>query len=84
MVTLLCWLLPLLGPVFVAQDRRRREELGLDEDTCMRGIRILRSILANSGPLTRAELVEQLAAHAIHIATPVRPTAMSRRGPTLG
>src|SRR5438876_5917013 len=30
------WLLPLFGPVFVAGDRRRREELGLDEDICVR------------------------------------------------
>src|SRR5258706_251418 len=32
------WLLPLLGPVFAAGDRRRREELGLDEDTYVRGV----------------------------------------------
>ena len=29
------WLLPLLGPVFVAGDRRRRAELGLDGDVCI-------------------------------------------------
>src|SRR5437588_1340809 len=40
------WLLPLFGPIFVAGDRRRREELGLDEDTCTRGIRIMRNVLA--------------------------------------
>ncbi len=56
------WLLSLLGPVFIAGDRRRRTELGLDEETCMRGIAGLRDILADQGPLTRAELVEQLAA----------------------
>ncbi|HET7639587.1 MAG TPA: crosslink repair DNA glycosylase YcaQ family protein, partial [Ktedonobacteraceae bacterium] len=49
------WLLPLLGPVFVAGARRRREELGLDEDTCVRGIRIISNILAHQGPLIRAE-----------------------------
>ena len=32
------WLLALLGPIFIAGDRRRREELGLDEETCTRGI----------------------------------------------
>src|SRR2546426_2106554 len=32
------WLLPLIGPVFVAGDRRRREELGLSEDLCARAI----------------------------------------------
>ena len=56
------WLLTLLGPVFIAGDRRRRTELGLDEATCITLIAALRDILANQGPLTRAELVEQLAA----------------------
>lgn len=28
------WLLPFLGPVFIAGDWGRRAELGLDEDTC--------------------------------------------------
>lgn len=56
------WLLPLLGPIFIAGDRRRRIELGLDEETCARGIAALRDILATQGPLTRAELVEQVAA----------------------
>ncbi|MGH2493935.1 MAG: winged helix DNA-binding domain-containing protein [Ktedonobacteraceae bacterium] len=55
------WLLSLLGPVFVAGDQRRRAELGLDEDTCVKGISALRDILANQGLLTRAEIVEQLA-----------------------
>lgn len=55
------WLLSLLGPVFVAGDRTRRAELGLDEDTCIKGISAIRDILANQGALTRAELVEQLA-----------------------
>src|ERR1700730_9184274 len=57
------WLLPLLGSVFIAGNRRRREELRLDEDTCVRGIGILRDILADQGPLTRDELVEQIALH---------------------
>lgn len=56
------WLLSLLGPVFVVGDQRRRAELGLDEDTCIKGLAALRAILADQGPLTRAELVEQLAA----------------------
>ena len=72
------WLLTLLGPVFVAGDRRRREELGLDEDTCVRGIRLLRDILANHGPLTRAELVEQLAAHGLLLEGQARPHLLSR------
>src|SRR5262245_13030692 len=32
------WLLPLLGPIFIAASRRRRMELGLDEDTYTRCI----------------------------------------------
>ncbi len=55
------WLLNLLGTVFVAGDRTRRAELGLDEDSCIKGISAIRDILAGQGALTRAELVEQLA-----------------------
>lgn len=72
------WLLPLLGPVFVAGSRRRRAELGLDEDICARGIRIIRNVLANQGPLTRAELVEQLATHGIRIEGQARPHLLGR------
>jgi hypothetical protein len=61
------WLLPLLGPIFIAGDRSRRAELGLDEDTCIKGIRAMRDILSNQGPLTRAELVEQLAIQGIRL-----------------
>ena len=72
------WLLPLLGPVFVAGDRRRREELGLDEDVCARGIHIIRNVLANQGPLTRAELFEQLANQGIHLEGQARPHLLGR------
>src|SRR5438067_2142378 len=61
------WLLPLFGPVFIAASQRRRMELGLDEDTCAKGIRIIRDALTNQGPLTWAELVEQLTIHGIRI-----------------
>src|ERR1700730_10782710 len=72
------WLLPLLGPVFVAGDLRRRAELGLDEDTCARGMRIIRKVLAHQGPLTRAQLVEQLAVHGLHLEGQARPHLLSR------
>ena len=72
------WLLPLLGPVFVAGDRRRREDLGLDEDVCARGIRIIRKVLANHGSLTRAELFEQLANQGIHLEGQARPHLLGR------
>lgn len=71
------WLLPFLGPVFIAGDRRRRVELGLDEETCARAIHILRDILANQAPLTRAELVEQLANHSIRLEGQARPHLLS-------
>ncbi len=72
------WLLPLFGPVFIAADRRRRAELGLDEDTCARGIRIIRDVLAVQGPLTRAELVEQLALHGLRLEGQARPHLLGR------
>ncbi len=72
------WLLPFLGPVFITGDRRRRAELGLDEDTCARAIHILRDLLANQGPLTRAELVEQLAIHGIRLEGQARPHLLGR------
>ena len=61
------WLLSLLGPVFVKASQPRCAQLGLDEDTCVRGVRAIRDVLANQGPLTRAELVDQLAVRGIHV-----------------
>ena len=72
------WLLPLLGPVFIAGSRRRRAELGLDEDTCARGMRAIRDALASQGPLTRTELVEQLAVNGIRLEGQARPYLLSR------
>jgi hypothetical protein len=61
------WLLPLLGPIFMAADRRRRAELGLDEETTTRGARALGDLLAARGPQTRAELAGPLAAQGIPV-----------------
>jgi len=72
------WLLSLLGPAFVAGDRRRREELGLSEDICVRGMRIMRNVLVSQGPLTRAELVEHLATNGIHLEGQARPHLLAR------
>jgi hypothetical protein len=72
------WLLPLFGPLFIAADRRRRLELGLDEDTCARGIRAMRDVLGSQGALTRAELVEQIARHGIRLEGQARPHLLSR------
>src|SRR5258708_39514303 len=72
------WLLPLFGPLFIAGGRRRREELGLDEDTCTKAIRVIRDVLASQGALTRAELVEQLAARDIRLEGQARPHLLYR------
>src|SRR5438874_10561881 len=72
------WLLPLLGPVFVASDRRRREELGLSEDICVRSMRIIRNVLADQGPLTRAELMEHLTTNGIRLEGQARPHLLAR------
>jgi hypothetical protein len=72
------WLLPLFGPVFVAGDRRRREELGLSEDTCVRGMRIMRNVLTNEGPLTRADLVERLSMKGLSLEGQARPHLLAR------
>jgi hypothetical protein len=67
------WLLELLGPVFIKSSRSRRAELGLDEDTGARAVRALRDVLGEHGPLTRAEIVEQLAGRGIHLVGQARP-----------
>jgi hypothetical protein len=72
------WLLPLLGPVFVAGDRRRREELGLSEDICVKSMHIVRNVLASQGPLTRVELIEGLSTNGIHLEGQARPHLLAR------
>jgi hypothetical protein len=72
------WMLSLLGPVFVAGDRRRREELGLSEEVCIKGMRIMREVLAGEGALTRAELVERLAARGVALEGQARPHLLAR------
>jgi Winged helix DNA-binding domain len=61
------WMTDLFGPIFVRKDRRRRLQLGLDDHFCERALAALASILAGSAPLTRAELIERLAAEGIAI-----------------
>src|SRR5260221_5331837 len=48
------WLLPLLGPVFVAGDRRPRERVGVGEGSCRRGGPIISTIPPDPGPLYTA------------------------------
>jgi hypothetical protein len=54
------WMLSLFGPVFSKAGRRRRLELGLDDKMSEKAAAAIDEILAASGPLTRAELAEQL------------------------
>jgi hypothetical protein len=72
------WLLPLLGPVFVAAGRRRREELGLHDELYARSLPILRDLLADRGPSTRLEIVEKLAACGIRLEGQARPYFLGR------
>jgi hypothetical protein len=72
------WLLPLLGPPFVRAMRRRRLELGLDDATCARGLRLLQAALSARGPLTRAEIVEQLAGHGLVLVGQAAPHLLGR------
>ena len=71
------WLLTLLGPAFIAGNRSRRLELGLNDETSIRGAQLIRDILAGQGPLTRDELVEQLATRGIHLEGQARPHLIS-------
>jgi hypothetical protein len=59
------WLLPLVGPAYLAGDRKRSLQLGLDEETAANGVRFLTDLLSNQGPQTRGEIAVQLAAQGI-------------------
>jgi hypothetical protein len=62
------WLLALLAPIFIRSGRGRRARLGLDEETGIRGVRALVKMLAERGPLTRAEIRQGLAPQGIPMA----------------
>lgn len=59
------WLLPLLGPVFAGQGRRRRSELGWEAANTAEGLRVLRKALAEKGPLPRPEVARILQSHGL-------------------
>jgi hypothetical protein len=61
------WMVGLLGPGMIRAGRRRREQLGLDEETYARAIHALHDALADQGPLTRAQIVEYLAQAGIQL-----------------
>lgn len=54
------WLLDLLGPVFARAGASRHAQLGLTDDVKARGVAAIRRILAETGPLTRYQLVDRL------------------------
>jgi Winged helix DNA-binding domain len=61
------WIVALLGPIFAGANRRRRLQLGLDDEVCRRAVPMLRRIVAADGPLTRAGLVRRLAAKGVSL-----------------
>jgi hypothetical protein len=61
----LVWMLSLFGPAFIRASRKRRLDLGLDEETGERGVRLLRDLLAKRGPLTKKEIAENLSTKGI-------------------
>jgi hypothetical protein len=68
------WVVGLLGPAFAARGRRRRHELGLDDDTCARGLRAIQEVLHAAGPLPRDEIVRRIADLGVRI----DPTGQAR------
>lgn len=60
------WVVKLLRPKPSA-GRRRRLELGLDDELLSRALPLIREILHTEGPLTRAELVRRLADKGVYI-----------------
>jgi hypothetical protein len=61
------WIVNALGPVFAAGNKSRHAELRLTDDVKHRGVRAIRRILAEHGPLTRYELVERLRSRGIDL-----------------
>ena len=61
------WMISLLGPAIIAKGRRRRLELGLDEDILERCLDEIPAILHGREPLTREELTEGLIGRGIPV-----------------
>jgi hypothetical protein len=55
------WLVELFAPLVLPRSQRRLEQLGVAEADRRRALALIRSTLADRGPLTRAELMEPLA-----------------------
>jgi hypothetical protein len=54
------WLIPFLGPGFIAADGRRFQQLGWDENKARVGLRLLKNALVERGEMTRPEIVSLL------------------------
>jgi hypothetical protein len=67
------WLVALLGRRFQAANARRRDQLGLDQETTRRGVRLLEAFVAEHGPSTRDEIVAHLAARGLELRGQARP-----------
>lgn len=67
------WLLGLLGPIFIRASRGRRAQLGLDEASGERAVAALCAALGERGPLTRDEIVQQVAGRGVILAGQARP-----------
>jgi winged helix DNA-binding protein len=52
----------LCGPLLLRGDARRRTQLGLDDPTCARAMRLIREAIVADGPRTRADLAARLGA----------------------
>lgn len=61
------WLLALYAPVNLANSERRYGKLGLDPATRERGVEAIRAAVADRGPLTRGELVDELLRRGVRI-----------------
>ena len=59
------WIVSLLGERFIKAGVRRRGELGLDDRSTERGVRVIVDALSRNGPLSRNMLFEHLAAEGI-------------------
>ena len=54
------WLIPMLGPLFIAKGRKRRADLGLSEEIISKGLGEIRIALNGAEPMTRWELMDSL------------------------
>lgn len=59
------WLVAGLGPIAIVKTRRRRLELGLDDDILSRALKEMKAVMSKSGAMTRWELTDSLAGRGI-------------------